>query len=717
MKKDFLIALGRHKRVIIIFLLTIFIPSVLLSVLGVRAIRNERFRLAKQSEEEQISNFDLFRTQILSQVNEVENILQNLAQTPSLINRDYEAINILLESRINENPLLKQFFIVYRDAGPWFPPLQRVMDHAASISRLALNEVQQEKLKKAEVYEFSQKNYRSAVSIYHDLMTEVKKKDDQAQLLNRIARNLAKSKDYDQAISVYSRIINDFHENKTSSGLPLVVTARLQLADCYQNSGEYKEALDEALKLYEKLLDNSWILTESQFITYASMVQDMIKDILQKNPTKISGLDEYYTQLEQLTANHNGRLEQWQIIRDINAEVIPEFYRRLMQSGPLTQIPSHYYKTVNNNDFLVISTTIPDENSTDPQGMLGVKLSNDYLENDMLNDIINSDMHSAEITEFIISNLNGRILYGERASAEEFPKITAFFDNNFPPWRIEAYNTASMGTGLIGLHKSFYFWTILTLLLILSFGVVLIVRTVAHEMEVLRIKSDFVSSVSHEFKTPLTSIKALTERLMEGKVKDQAKMSRYFSMISRDTNKLTNLVGNILDFAKMEEGKKEYEFEETDMIEWLDQTVENFRKENLQREMKIHTQFPADIPHVSIDKNAMALVVNNLLDNAIRYSTSKNEIEIIVNKDDDNLLIKVRDFGIGIPRDELGKIFEKFYQGSNTTRLSTKGTGLGLAIVRHTMESHGGEVYVESKVDQGSTFTLSLPIKNKTEGG
>ena len=94
------------------------------------------------------------------------------------------------------------------------------------------------------------------------------------------------------------------------------------------------------------------------------------------------------------------------------------------------------------------------------------------------------------------------------------------------------------------------------MLLILSFGVVLIVRTVAHEMEVLRIKSDFVSSVSHEFKTPLTSIKALTERLMEGKVEDQAKMNQYFSVISQDTNKLTHLVGNILDFAKIEEGKK-----------------------------------------------------------------------------------------------------------------------------------------------------------------
>jgi two-component system phosphate regulon sensor histidine kinase PhoR len=113
----------------------------------------------------------------------------------------------------------------------------------------------------------------------------------------------------------------------------------------------------------------------------------------------------------------------------------------------------------------------------------------------------------------------------------------------------------------------------------------------------------------------------------------------------------------------------------------------------------------------------LALAVNNLLDNGIKSSTKKNEIEVIVKKDEKNLIIKVKDYGIGIPHDELNKVFEKFYQGSNATRLSTKGTGLGLTLVRHTIESHGGEVKVESKINQGSTFTLSLPIKNKTEGG
>ena len=716
MKKDLAIALKRHKRLIVLFLLTIFLPSVLLSVLGIKTIRNEKFRLAKQFEEEQIRMIDLFRAQILSRVNEVENDLQYLVQSPSFLNQDKEAIKILLDSRLVENHLMDQFFVVYRDAEPWFPPLQPVLNYPVSISTFVLDEAQQERLKKAEEYEFVQKNYKSAVFVYNDLLAIAKDKNHQAQLLNHLARNLTKLEDYKQAINIYLRIINNYPEGKTSSGLPLVIIARLQLSDCYEKSGEFDNALNEAFKLYEKLILNSWSLNESQFKTYASMVKESITEILEKSPSELADKQEYIKQLELLTINHQARIEDWQIIDDLKREVIPEFRQKITQPGTYTPLPFRYSKTINNKDFLSITLMIPNENNKDSQGVLGAKINNALLENNILNDIIKV-IHSDDSANFTISNLTGQIIYGKKSLSEETPIITAFFEDNFPPWKIEAYSEDTSIAGLIGLHKNFYFWTILTLILILSSGVVLMVRTIAHEMEVLKIKSDFVSSVSHEFKTPLSSIKALTERLSEGKVKDQDKIKQYYSVITQDTDKLSRLVGNILDFAKIEEGKMKYVFEETNIEEWLDQTIKYFRKENLQREITIHTLITADIPYLRIDKNALAQAVNNLLDNAIRSSTKKNEVEVIVKRDENHLKIEVKDYGIGIPHDELDRIFEKFYQGSNAIRLSTKGTGLGLTLVKHNIEAHGGEIYVESKLGLGSTFTISLPIKRKTEGG
>lgn len=228
-------------------------------------------------------------------------------------------------------------------------------------------------------------------------------------------------------------------------------------------------------------------------------------------------------------------------------------------------------------------------------------------------------------------------------------------------------------------------------------------------------KSDFVSSVSHELKTPLTSIKVLTERLLAGKVKNPAKMKQYFSMISQDTDKLTRLVKNVLDFSKIEEGQKEYELEETDVAQWLIQTIEDFRKDRIQGAIKIHIEIAKNIPPLPLDRDALAQAINNLLDNALKFSPKKKEVEVHVKSDQEAVIIEVKDRGIGIPQDEWDKIFDKFYQGSNAFRQSVKGTGLGLTLVKRAVEAHGGSVCVESKMGQGSTFSLIFPIKKKDE--
>ncbi len=238
-------------------------------------------------------------------------------------------------------------------------------------------------------------------------------------------------------------------------------------------------------------------------------------------------------------------------------------------------------------------------------------------------------------------------------------------------------------------------------------------RTIAHDIDVLKIKSDFVSSVSHEFKTPLTSIKALTERLQEGKVKAPAKMKQYFSVISQDTDKLTRLVRNILDFSKIEEGKKEYDFIETDVAQLIAQEVKHFKKEVVPKGLEIHTQIADDVPLLSLDKEAISQAFNNLLDNAVKFSPDKKEIQVRVKRDEDNVIIEVEDEGVGIPQNALDKIFDKFYQSRSALQHSVKGTGLGLTLAKHIIEAHGGRISVQSQVGQGSTFSLIFPINRE----
>ena len=226
-------------------------------------------------------------------------------------------------------------------------------------------------------------------------------------------------------------------------------------------------------------------------------------------------------------------------------------------------------------------------------------------------------------------------------------------------------------------------------------------------------KSDFIASVSHELKTPLTSIKALTERLLAGKVNDPTKMHQYFSLIDQDSNRLMRLVKNILDFSKIEAGKKEYIFEDTNITEWLNETVGDFSKDHLHDQTHIIKNFESNIPAVSIDRDALSQCINNLLDNALKFSTDSRSIEVSLTRQSESVIIGVKDKGVGITKEDLPKIFDKFYQGTPSSRHYVKGTGLGLALVKHSVEAHDGKIEVESSPGQGTNFTISLPVSRK----
>jgi signal transduction histidine kinase len=705
------IALKKQKKLIIIFFLTIFLPSVSLSIFGIRAIKNEKFRLAKQVESEHRRAADFLKTQINSRFKDIEVILQNLAQYPSFFEKDYPAIKDLLDSRLADNNLIEQVFLVYRDEEPLFPLFQPATVRPLSFSSTLLRGSQIEKLKRAEEYEFKQKKYKSAISLYNQLFSLSKDKNFKAQMLNNIARCFTKLKSYDQALKNYLKICIDYPQSTTSSRLPLGLIARLQILNCYQNLGDSKNSLESSLNLYRDILQRPWNLNEDQFKTYSSMVEETITKALSKNSADFA-LEEYKKEFEQLKSLHQEKIEKWQVINDIKKDIFSELQRKLIQTEPHKSLPFHHSKIINNRDFLILASMIPDKTGMSSFGILGIKIKNEYLRNEILNEIV-KDIQFSENTNIAISDLSGRILFGKKNQSKELSTITDFFEDNFPPWRIELFRSKTESLGIIDIRKSFYFWTILTLIIVLTFGAVLIVRTIAHEMEILKIKSNFVSSVSHEFKTPLTSIKALTERLQEGKVKDIAKMKQYFSVISQDTDKLTRLVRNILDFSKIEEGKKEYDFVETDVAQFVAQQIENSRKDETKKGIKIRSQIPKDIPYLFIDRDALSLALINLLDNAAKFSSDRKELDINVKSDDENIIIEVRDKGIGIPHDEMDKIFDKFYQGRNALRQTAKGSGLGLTLVKHTVEAHGGKISVESKIGQGSTFSLIFPIEGK----
>jgi signal transduction histidine kinase len=248
------------------------------------------------------------------------------------------------------------------------------------------------------------------------------------------------------------------------------------------------------------------------------------------------------------------------------------------------------------------------------------------------------------------------------------------------------------------------------IIVVMLLGIILMVYSVIHESEVSRLKSEFVSNVSHELKTPLTLIRMFGETLDSGIVTNEKDKQKFYGIIRKESERLTHLINNVLDFSRIDAGVKEYNFKEADLVEVVRNSMEEFKFQISVSGFKIESELPDESIILKIDKEAIAQVLLNLLNNAVKYSDEEKYIKVIVSKDSTSALISVTDHGLGISKEELGKIFDKFYRVSTIKTKETQGTGLGLTLTKHIVKAHGGKIEVESEVGKGSRFTILLPI-------
>ena len=280
---------------------------------------------------------------------------------------------------------------------------------------------------------------------------------------------------------------------------------------------------------------------------------------------------------------------------------------------------------------------------------------------------------------------------------------------------IKFQGTTAEAIGRRWVTQSFLILGVLSVLMI--GGLVLTYRSVNKQVALARLKSDFVSNVSHELRTPLALIRLYAETLELGRITTSEKKNEYYGIIRKESERLTALINNILDFSRIEAGRKEYDFRETDIAELVRNTLDSYRFQIEQQGFALHEEIEPNIPRVRVDREAIARALVNLVNNALKYSDHEKFLGVKLYREKSVLKLEVIDRGIGIDRNEQSRIFEKFYRTCDPLVHNTKGSGLGLSLVRHITEAHGGDVEVESTPGRGSKFTLKLPIAGVTQPG
>ncbi|MBS1798079.1 MAG: hypothetical protein JSS81_29955 [Acidobacteria bacterium] len=363
------------------------------------------------------------------------------------------------------------------------------------------------------------------------------------------------------------------------------------------------------------------------------------------------------------------------------------------------------------------------DNNGNTAGAVGFVLNNDFFVKEILPSIVKEKRAAFFPGEYgetvIVTVLDGknRLISADQPVSGIDENVSVPLRFVFMDWHLQAQNTVVSQSDWS--RKIFRNNILISCLLaaFLALALIIALRAANRQMKLSQIKSDFVANISHELRTPLTSIRVFGELLSAGWIKDEEKLRETGTQIESETRRLTYLIDNLLDYSQIEAGKKQYHFERGDLRETIAATIQSLEPQLSRKGYQL--DFEADkesSAEISFDREGVRQVLINLIDNAVKYSPENKRILISFSENYGKAVIRVRDWGIGIPQSEQKKIFEKFHRIGNNLTHDVKGSGLGLAIVSQIVAAHHGRIEVKSSPHKGSTFSIYLPAGKNGNG-
>jgi signal transduction histidine kinase len=515
-----------------------------------------------------------------------------------------------------------------------------------------LPEAPSELYRAAEAMEDSAADVAGAAELYRQL-TVTKQPAVRAGAWARLARTLRKAGDDRGALAAYTELSRI--ENVAAVGWPATLAAAWGRCTVLQELGRDVDLRQSAQWLRQQLAEGKWQVARE---VYGIFAEDVERWTGQKRPLES----------EALTDAANGIWERVQ-----RGEEAGDGHRLVAAGAERITV---LWKTTGRRTAILAASHLFAERSWLKQ--IGEPV--------WLRDESGRDLSGAESGDVIL----------------RYPSETHL------PWTVAVAATA--GPDEFAARRQLLLVLLAVVGLFTVAGGYFCVRSLRREFALARMQSDFVAAVSHEFRTPLTSMRLITEALEDGRIPDPVRLGDSYHALARATGRLQRLVDDLLDFRRMESGAVEYRMKVVDAADAVRNVVEEFRKEVEDRGFRLHVHVDG-VVRIQADERALSRALWNLLDNAAKYSGDSHDIDVGLEYDGTRVAVSVKDRGIGIPPEERAQLFDRFYRAENAKRAGIQGTGIGLTMVAQIAAAHGGKISVMSELGRGSTFTMSLPVE------
>lgn len=680
-----------HRRIFLVFLFSIALPGVYIGYVGLRSLVQE------QELQRGILVQSLERTLEF----EIDKLERKLEQSEEGVARSLVASKSSLHLPALANFAASHTWIeevfVFDSLLNLRGPLPFASKRFLGWTPLIREKSFRDKVDAAARFEL-QGDYNAAFSSYQQLLREDLSLKSKIVLNTYLARAAAAIGNQEVARRAYTAIIQADSTFTTTQPIPYAAFAWLEIVEDLVRQKKTNEALQKSLQFYQRLLEFYSHFSSDQHRYFLQKIHSHIASLTTSSAltddlrNSLSGLEERERLLTRVFSRA-GRIESW----------LQTQQAMLYAEDSLSRI--HHHSLIIEGEFTPVSLVFINNPASAERCVVFV-VRPEELENRFLLPALQSGDWAKDFIIAVRRDSLGAVSQQELISSKMHKTAVLF-----PSWEITVSSPKASTVEILGIHAPLLSIGFASLVIgIIALGIFIIYRDIRREEELSKMKSEFISNVSHELKTPIAAIRMLADNLRESRIESEARRMEYYQLISKEGARLSHLIENILDFSRIEERRKVFRLERHDLSQIVSDTVCQFKSLVEERAQTISIDVTEALSEVLVDPDAIALAVFNLLDNAVKYSERDTPICVRVRRSDNSLCIEVEDHGVGISKMDQEKIFEKFYRVHENEGKKIPGSGIGLTLVKEIAHVHNGQANVHSQLGVGSTFQILLPI-------